>query len=348
MNFQPAHNFAFRVTSQKEADELREGMLKLGYEWDQTEPKDDWDKYPYLSTIEMDCQSNLLYFCNPYILTQHIVLETYNLDFALAIAACTKGEDYIPGEWAMCITSLVPSFTVGKLYQSRGEDKFLRCIDIVVDNKGSHSNGYAKHCFRKPTLDELKAHFEGKEEPVYKTGDWVTVKYGKYAGLTQQLDEYQTYEDGEMYWFIKGGGNSSNFRPATPEEIAKAKGVPEHTADLTLQNEQAKPERKVIGYRLKKDALTIEAGATFLEVDGEWHFNDGENDWDLTPNEVKQLTPEWLEPVYEEQTETIRLDGLTVTIYKGNRCVTVRHTQPVIAMHLSFKSIKELASKIGR
>lgn len=148
---------------------LKEELNKLGYSQHMItifNDKDSEDTYIYL---HLDSRSYTDFSFFPHMLfnEEEIVnLGKFNAELLLAIAAMSKEELGIEGEYWKYIHSTDEGFTNDKLYKASGN---LNQKKVFIDDNGD-KNGFNKiknnqntKFFVKATLEEIIEHFKGKE-----------------------------------------------------------------------------------------------------------------------------------------------------------------------------------------
>lgn len=161
---------AMEVTKEQYKNDLEGPLKKLGYKWRYGAYNNDNSNglcgaYPLLFT-QYDSTNNALgsnnidYILNPIFHDKnYYLINHYNPELFLALAAMSDEEFGIKGEWVICIKNS-RSFTKGMLYQIGGKfyKNSISPWSIIKDDRGEE-NGLLNEYFRKATKEELIEYF---------------------------------------------------------------------------------------------------------------------------------------------------------------------------------------------
>jgi len=152
---------------------LKGALLEWGYKWyDKYEI--DYSTYPVICTF-FDANPSLacVSMHDPNDNGRHewdsryIGLETFNPDLFLALAACSAGPEFWPGEYGVSLKTLNGTGHVkqGELYkiQSVSKSNGIQIEDEWVKGGGEKGGWTLPENFRKATVEEIIAHFARKE-----------------------------------------------------------------------------------------------------------------------------------------------------------------------------------------
>lgn len=152
---------AMKVTKQQYTEDLEKPLLEMGYTWADDDVCGDPD-YPYLENWYDECINGSLGVINEAIIENlysgRTVIDHYNPELFLALAAMTENEDPIPGEYMICIkntTDCTPQCCTGQIFQ-------IKSFNTCERGLGHMYLGWSRDHFRKATSEELINYFTKK------------------------------------------------------------------------------------------------------------------------------------------------------------------------------------------
>ena len=154
--------FAMRCDAEQYAS-VKDKLKEMGYN---VQP---FDERVYLCTNYFNQNKRVEMLTNP--IGQPLVIETFNRDLCLALAAMTDRKKPIIGEWVVAVKEGW-DITVGKLYKvvdGDDDDKdgtdnhYAHIIDDAGDLHHFTRNFFKEH-FCKATVEELIKHFTNEEK----------------------------------------------------------------------------------------------------------------------------------------------------------------------------------------
>lgn len=139
---------AMPVKTRMEYEEISQPLSKIGYKT-QTRPS---GSYPWLIITDDITDSLTVAYLQAN--TQSIydfnhIIEEYNPELFLALAACSEGDTFYPGEWVVLH---------GSLYLCNGMKEGSLLLDMYEGYNFPPNN------YRKATVEEIINHFTKKEE----------------------------------------------------------------------------------------------------------------------------------------------------------------------------------------
>jgi hypothetical protein len=164
-------------------------------------------------------------------------------------------------------------------------------------SKGSIAQSIKTHIVNEWNEELIKAVILATEGDEFQVGEYAVMN------KTAWEDRGEVFKD--FLYKVEGFNNYKDMA------ILQNNGIicnydPRHFRKPTFEEllNHFKVNRKITGYKLKKDLPNLEKGCIFLwENDKRWRFRKESISYAYDSNEVKNT--EWFEPLYEEQEKTV-------------------------------------------
>ena len=169
MNYKFIQPVSMRVTKEQYERDLRQPLLKMGYEEIMIKK---WEDIPILVT-NLGSTRRHLSNTTESLKTKHhrYFIPDYNPEFFLAIAAMSNIEYGIYGEWWYC-TENVKMLSNGRIEYNKGKLYMGLDNERIINNSRANNHYWRddnrfKH-FRKATLQELIEKFTNQKQDIMK------------------------------------------------------------------------------------------------------------------------------------------------------------------------------------
>lgn len=245
---------AMKVTEEQFNRDLQKPLEALGYINSSLLPIDDG----YLVTQDCDNNSEIYSYCDRQFFDERHIIEEYNPELFLAIAAMTEGDIPIKGEWLY-------SNIVSKIFQVKNFGILNDCKSGQISLSDPTGSGH----FHKPTVQQLEEHFKisANYEPILKQEipEEFYVRYGEeftedfYEALREWAKQNSTgpeYDYYESYHKFKEssslGFTGFNFSKTLHERMTYAYGLDNNRRQGVFETKYTLEQvKKLINYKSK-------------------------------------------------------------------------------------------------
>lgn len=308
--------------NEEQFNNIKPKLEQLGYDALQVF---GFDNFPYLvnnadnkngTSTNVDNERKIQY--------SRTILEEWDEELFLALAAMTNKEYGITGEYWVFNKDSCDEFTKDELYKANFS---INKLNAFYDNNGN-LNGYSSNPlnnFRKATTKEIINHFFAKEEFVLPE-KWYMKGTNKMSSLRDTIkfpNELIGFYIG-YYYYIHD--NSIVYSLKKPEGIE----ITFEQFKKYVLKQETKMEKKIIGYKAPYAVNTkVNKGSIYIPfVDNIYVVKDKRAagpEYTLS----KYIVETW-EPVYEEEIKIVRMGGengfnLTITndkVFHNNEDIT--------------------------